>query len=60
MPLWFFSWNGFTGPFAEQRHRGTREDFLVVLVEAKDLKEAISKSKFSQVLERLWEKAVLF
>jgi hypothetical protein len=54
----FISWNGFTEPFLEQRLRSSREDFLIVLIEAKHIREGIAKSNFQTILYRLWEEAI--
>lgn len=54
----FVSWNGFTSRFVEERLRSSRENFVMLLIEGKDIAEAVASGSFAPILYRSWEEAV--
>jgi hypothetical protein len=52
------SWNGFTETVSKKMLRGTRERELVVPMEGKDIRRAVTDGNFFQVLAECWTKAV--
>lgn len=53
------SWNGFAETVTKEMLRGSREQTLVIPVEGRDIKRAISEDKFEEVLVEAWHNAVI-
>jgi Holliday junction resolvase-like predicted endonuclease len=52
------SWNGFTDTIPKEMLRGSREMPLIVLLDGKEIKQAVKNSDFIQVLIAAYDKAI--
>lgn len=52
------SWNGFKATVTKEMLRGSREETLIVPITGKDIREAVAKGNFADVLARCWERAI--
>lgn len=53
------SWNGFAETISREMLRGSREKTLIIPITGDEIREAVHKSNFLDVLVRCWDRAVL-